>query len=57
MSLTAAIQDSGINETGEETHQLLVAEGGGGHGGGDSSLAGVLHQRLETANESTPLVA
>lgn len=46
--LAAAIEGKAIKEPGEGTHQLLVAEGGGRHGRGDSSLAGVLHQRLKT---------
>ena len=32
---------------GGPTHQLLVAQRGGGHGGGDASLAVVLGQRLQ----------
>lgn len=54
--LTAAVQDGEINEPDEETHQLLVAEGGGSHGRGDSSLAGVLHQRLKTAKQDERVV-
>lgn len=39
----AVIIGQKILNRGEETHQLFIAEGGGRHGGGDSSLTGVLN--------------
>ena len=39
----AAIKGQKTLNGGEETHQLFIAEGGGRHGGGDSSLTGVLN--------------
>lgn len=43
VSLIAAIKSCKVNKEGKETHQLFIAEGGGSHGRGDSSLTGVLH--------------
>lgn len=36
----------------EETHQLFIAESSGSHGGRDSSLTRVLHERLETRQQT-----
>lgn len=40
----------------EKTHQLFIAQGGGSHGRGDSSLTRVLYERLKTEQTEKVLI-